>query len=110
VWYDCQEDRYVALCPECHRLITYDTLHKLYVEMVWGECCQGCRARLVFRLDPDVIGKALTCWYRTGKFPQSPSWLEGLPHYACFRWAAEIQAGLDAATAPAMNVPAAAAA
>jgi hypothetical protein len=85
-------------------LIAYGTLQELYCEMIWGECCQGCRARLAFMLNPGLIGKALTCWYTTGRYPQSPSWLESLPHYACSQWSAEIEAGLAAATAPAMHI------
>ena len=41
VWHDIREDQLVVLCPECHELITCDTLGIVYREMVWSEpkCC-----------------------------------------------------------------------
>jgi hypothetical protein len=81
VWYDRQEDQYLVLCPECHELITCDTLGILYHEMVWNEkmCCQGCRAKTCFERDPRLIGVFLDFWYRTRNSPASPSWLEAIP-------------------------------
>jgi hypothetical protein len=107
-WYDAKEDRYVALCPACHRLVTYPALHSLYLAMVWRERlrCQGCRAKISFERNPGVIGTVLDFWHKSGTFPQSPSWVEAIPHHLCNIWAEEIQAGLAAATAPLMYVPA----
>jgi len=101
-WYDCQEDRYVILCPECHRLIAYDAPDVLYLEIVWSErqCCRGCRAKISFQYDPGLIGTVLDFWHRTGSFPQSPSWVEAVPRQQCTMWGEEILAGLEAATAP----------
>jgi len=106
VWYDKREDKYVALCPECHRLITYDTLHIVYLEMVQSErqCCQGCRARISFEYDPGLVWMFLDFWSRTGAFPQSPSWLEAIPQHQSNVWAKEIKAGQEAAMAPLMEI------
>ena len=108
-WYDCQADQYVVLCPECHMLIAYDTPEELYQEMVWREqqACQGCRARTLFACHPCIVGEVLEVWRQTRTFPQSPSWLEAIPAYQCTMWAGEIEAGLQAATAPAFGVLAA---
>jgi hypothetical protein len=106
-WYDCQADQYVVLCPECHMLIAYDTPEDLYGEMVWREqqCCQGCRARALFTCNPHLVGEVLEVWLQTHTFPQSPSWVEAIPRYQCTMWAGEIEAGLEAATAPMFGLP-----
>jgi hypothetical protein len=106
-WHDRQEDVYLVLCPECHRLIVYGTPDALYLAMVWCErqCCRGCRARISFEHNPNLIGKVLDHWLKTGSFPQSPSWVEALPWPQCMIWAKEIQIGLEVATAPIMYAP-----
>ena len=98
VWYDCQEDQYLVLCPACHELITCDTLGIVYHEMVWSKrkCCQGCRAKITFQQDPGLIGLFLDYWYRTGNFPESASWLEAVPPEQFNLWAKEIRAALEA--------------
>jgi hypothetical protein len=65
--------------------------------MVWGDrqCCQGCRARNTFEKDPGLIGMLLDFWYRMGKFPESDSWLEGVPHAQLNLRGKEIRAGLN---------------
>jgi hypothetical protein len=106
VWRDRQEKKYVTLCSECHRLITYETLDALYIGMMGdGQGrCQGCQARRSFERNPALIGTVLDFWYRTGAFPQSPSWVEAISPYQCNVRAKEIRAGLVAATAPIMYV------
>jgi len=101
-WYDRQEDRYLVLCPACHRLVAYDAQDTLYLEMVWSEhrCCQGCRARISFADNPGLVGAVLDVWRTTGKYPQSPSWVEAIPWYQYMARGKEIEAGLEAATAP----------
>ena len=81
VWYDIQKGQYRDLCPQCHCLIIYDTVGVLYREMVLSErrCCQGCRAKISFEKNPLLIGVVLDFWCRTGKFPESGSWLEAVP-------------------------------
>ena len=98
VWYDSQEDQYLALCPACHELITCDTPDHVYYELVWSrhKCCQGCRARLSFQQDPGLIGIFLDYWYRKGNFPESTSWLEAIPPEQFNLWAREIRAALEA--------------
>jgi len=98
VWHDSQEDRYVVLCPKCHRLITFETLGMVYHEMVLSErkCCQGCRAKFSFEEDPGLIGKFLDFWYRTGNFPESSSWLEAIPAQQFNLWGKAIRAALEA--------------
>lgn len=102
LWCDRQENKYLVACPKCHRLINYDSLHALYLAMVDSErkCCQGCRAKVSFEHNPGLIGLYLDFWFRTGAWPQSPSWLEAIPPSRYNLWAKEIQAGLEAATAP----------
>jgi len=80
VWYDSQEDQYLALCPECHELINCNTLGIVYREMVLGErkCCQGCRAKASFEQAPGLIGAFLDFWQRTGNLPESASWLDAI--------------------------------
>jgi len=99
VWYDCQENKYWVVCPKCHALIIYPSLDSLYHEMVWGDrqCCQGCRARITFEKEPGLIGMFLDFWYRTGKFPESDSWLEAVPQPQLNLWGKEIRAALNAA-------------
>ena len=101
-WYDCQEEEYVAICPECRRLISFDTLDALCLAMAWSErqACQGCRAKITFKQNPGLIGVTLDFWYRKGAFPQSPSWEEAIPQHQWKVWAEQIQAGLKASTAP----------
>jgi len=98
VWYDSQEDRYVALCPECHELITCDTLGIVYQEMVWSKRkgCQGCRAKISFQQDPALIGLFLDYWHRTGNFPESMSWIEAIPPEQFNLWAKAIRDALEA--------------
>ena len=100
-WYDRREDRYVSRCPRCRARIVYRTLPDLYKEMVWSDyrCCQGCRAKSSFESDPRMIGVILDAWYRTGEYPQSPSWVQGIPNHQHTMWAEEILTGLEAATA-----------
>ena len=80
-WYDREEDRYLVVCPACHRLIAYEAQDTLYVEMVWSEhrCCQGCRARISFVDNPGLVGAVLEVWRSTGTYPQSASWVEAIP-------------------------------
>jgi hypothetical protein len=89
VWYDTREDLYRVLCPQCHCLITYDTTGILYREMVLSErqCCQGCRAKISFEKNPLLIGVFLDFWCRTGKFPESDSWIEAVPQKQFNLWA-----------------------
>jgi len=98
VWYDNIDHQYLALCPKCHELITYDTLNSLNHELVSSDskCCQGCRAKITFERNPGAIWIFLDFWYRTGNFPQSSSWLEAIPHPLFNLWAKEIRAGLEA--------------
>ena len=105
-WYDCRQDRYLVLCPACHRLIAYHGLDALYLAMVWSERqrCQGCRAKISFERNPGLIGAFLGFWYGRGAFPQSPSWVEAIPQHECSMWAKEIRAGLEAATAPTISL------
>ncbi len=81
VWYDTQGDRYRVLCPQCHCLVTCDTIEIVYREMVLGErkCCQGCRAKIAFEKSPRLAGVFLDFWCRTGHFPESASWLAAVP-------------------------------
>ena len=101
-WYDREEDRYLVVCPACHRLIAYEAQDTLYVEMVWSEhrCCQGCRARISFVDNPGLVGAVLEVWRSTGTYPQSASWVEAIPWYQYMARGKEIEAGLEAATAP----------
>ncbi len=96
VWYDSREGKYVVVCPQCHHLIAHDSLEALYQEMVCRDpqCCQGCRARLTFEREPGLVGMFLDFWYRTGKFPDSDSWLEVIPHLQLSLWGKEIKAVL----------------
>jgi hypothetical protein len=96
VWYDSREEKYVVVCPKCHTLITYDSLDAIYHEMVCRDrqCCQGCRARITLEKDPGLTGLFLDFWYRTGKFPESDSWLEAIPQPQLNFWAKEIKAAL----------------
>ena len=105
-WHDRQEDRYLVVCPACHRLVTYDAQDTLYVEMVWSEqrCCQGCRARISFADNPALVGAVLEIWGSTGAYPQSPSWAEAVPWYQYMARSKEIEAALEAATAPAIGI------
>jgi len=104
-WYDREEDRYLVVCPACHRLIAYEAQDTLYVEMVWSEhrCCQGCRARISFADNPRLVGAVLDVWRATGTYPQSPSWVEPIPWYEYMVRGNEIEAGLEAATAPTIS-------
>ncbi len=99
VWYDRQKGQYVSLCPQCHEVVSYCTLNALYREMAEGDrqCCQGCRARITFEKDPGLIGMFLDFWSRTGKFPESNSWLEAVPQPHLNLWGKEIRAALNAA-------------
>lgn len=99
VGYDPQKDQHAVLCPECHEVILYRTIETLYREMVRSgrKCCQGCRARVTFMKDPGVIGMFLDFWHRTGKFPESDSWLEAVPQPQLNLWQKEIRAALSAA-------------
>jgi hypothetical protein len=81
VWYDSRGDQYKVLCPECHGMITCETLDVLYREMVWSErkCCQGCRAKISFEKNPRLIGIFLDFWHKNGNFPESENWLLAIP-------------------------------
>ena len=96
VWYDRDEDRFLAFCPRCRELIAYATLSALHHELVTGEkrCCQGCRARTSFEKNPGLIGSFLEFWRKTDSFPQSTSWLEGIPENMLTFWTREIRAAL----------------
>ena len=98
VWYDNEENQYLALCPACHELIACDTPGIVYHEMVWSKrkCCQGCRAKITFQQDPGLIGLFLDYWHRTGNFPESTSWLEAVPLEQFNLWAEAIRAALKA--------------
>ena len=98
VWYDSQDNRYLVVCPKCHALITCNSLDVLYHEVVGngGHCCQGCRARITFEKDPGLIGMFLDFWSRTGRFPESDSWLEAIPQLQLNLWAKEIRTYLEA--------------
>jgi hypothetical protein len=89
VWYDTGEDQYRVLCPQCHCLVTCETIEIVYREMVLSErkCCQGCRAKISFEKNPRVIGLFLDFWCRTGNFPESVSWLEAVPQKQFNLWA-----------------------
>ena len=89
VWYDTREDRYRVLCPQCHCLVTYETIEIVYREMVLSErkCCQGCRAKVSFEKNPRLVGVFLNFWCRTGNFPESASWLEAVPQKQFNLWA-----------------------
>ncbi len=104
-WYDRQEDCYLALCPSCHRLVAYEAEDTLYLELVWSEyrCCQGCRARMSFADNPGLVGAVLDVWCSTGAYPQSASWVEAIPWYEYMARGKEIEAALEAATAPAIG-------
>lgn len=107
-WYDRQEDRYLALCPLCHRLVVYEAVDTLYLELAWSEyrCCQGCRARMSFADNPGLVGAVLDVWRATGDYPQSASWVEAIPWYEYMARGKEIEAALEAATAPALKLEA----
>jgi hypothetical protein len=102
VWRDCQKHRYLALCPQCRRVIIYCAIPALYQDLVLSErqACQGCRAKITFERNPSMIGVFLHFWYTTATFPQSPSWLEAIPQCQCNIWLKEIKAGLKAGGAP----------
>jgi hypothetical protein len=89
VWYDTREDQFRVLCPRCHCLVTCDTIEIVYREMVLSErkCCQGCRAKISFEKNPLLIGVFLDFWCRTGKFPESDSWIEAVPQKQFNLWA-----------------------
>jgi hypothetical protein len=44
--------------------------------------------------NPGLIGVFLDFWYRTGTFPQSPSWLEAIPRQQFTLWDREIRSFL----------------
>ncbi len=81
VWYDTLEIRYKILCPQCHCLVTYETIKTVYREVVLSErkCCQGCRARISFEKNPRFVGLFLDFWCRTNHLPESASWLLRFP-------------------------------
>jgi hypothetical protein len=70
-------------------LITCDTIEIVSREMVLSErrCCQGCRAKISFEKNPLLIGVFLDFWCRTGKFPESESWLAVAPQKQFNLWA-----------------------
>ena len=76
---------------------TYDTLDSLYHEFISSDrkCCQGCRARISFIKNPELVGLFLDFWYRTGAFPQSTSWLEAIPQAQFILWAKAIRAAFQ---------------
>ena len=98
VWYDNEKELHIVLCPQCHEMISYPALNALYREMVWGDrqCCQGCRARITFEKDPGLIGLFLDFWHRTGKFPESDSWVEAVPQPQLILWGKDIRTALKA--------------
>ena len=89
LWYDTQEKQFLALCPQCKSLVHYRTAGVAYREMVLsaGKCCQGCRARSSFEKSPGLIGPFLDFWCRTGRLPESASWLEEIPRRGFNLWA-----------------------
>ena len=89
VWYDIREDQYRVLCPQCHCLVTCETIEIVYREMVMSErkCCQGCRAKISLGKNPRIIGVFLDFWCRTGNFPESSSWLAAIPEKQFNLWA-----------------------
>jgi hypothetical protein len=107
VWYDTQADTFVVICPVCRRLISYDSLQALWLAMVASErkCCQGCRARISLEHNPGLIGVYVDFWFRTRAWPQSPSWMEAIPAAHAGIWSEQLQAGLEAATAPLIQAP-----
>jgi hypothetical protein len=98
VWYDTQMGQYVALCPVCHQKVTYATAEALHRELKSGvnPGCQGCRAKRSFEQNPGLIGLFLDFWYRTGTFPQNPTWLEAIPSPQFNLWGREIRTYLEA--------------
>jgi len=97
VGHDLQAGQYFALCPQCRERITYDTFDSLYHELISSDrkCCQGCRARISFERNPELVGLFLDFWYRTGSFPQSTSWLEATPQAQFILWAKELRAAFQ---------------
>ena len=89
VWYDNREGQYRVLCPQCHCLVTCETIEIVYREMILSErkCCQGCRAKISFEKNPRLVGIFLDFWCRTGKFPESDRWLEAVPRKQFNLWA-----------------------
>jgi hypothetical protein len=104
-WHDHHEDRYLVLCPTFHSLVAYDEQLALYTEMVWSAygCCQGCRARASFEDNPGLVGAVLEVWRMTGAYPQSGSWVEVIPWHQYIVRGREIDAALQAATAPSIT-------
>ena len=102
VWYDTRKDQYLALCPVCRQQVTYATAEALHRELrgAMTAGCQGCRAKRSFEQNPGLIGVFLDFWYRTGTFPQSPSWLEAIPPSQFNLWGREIRAVLQPEQGP----------
>ena len=78
VWFDSQKNQFIVLCPQCRRLVTYQTFDIAYREMVLSERkrCQGCRAKISFEKAPRLIGVFFDFWRRTGDLPESAAWFE----------------------------------
>ncbi len=97
-WYDKVKNRFIAICPQCHGPISYDSLDILYRELDSSDakCCQGCRARTTFEGNPGLIGLFLDFWYRMDSFPQSSSWMEAIPRHLFNLWPRELKAALEA--------------
>lgn len=65
-------------CPHCGESILCQDLTEL--DQLRDEAaCEGCRARELFELNPEMIGFAVDMWARLDSWPQSSSWMEAIP-------------------------------
>jgi hypothetical protein len=75
---DPQTGEYRWRCPECGETIRLSSPTAVCLVQRAGRC-QGCRARVTFKQNPELVGFYLDFWARTNAWPQSDSWMDAMP-------------------------------
>jgi hypothetical protein len=74
---DVKTGEYIWRCPQCGEDLRFSSLLAVRMTEKAGGC-QGCLARSTFKRRPEVVPIILDFWIRTGRWPQSSTWMEAV--------------------------------
>lgn len=75
---DPRTGEFVWCCPLCGQPIRCQD--PLQVDRLEQEAaCESCRAKDLFRSNPEIIGFAVAMWARSNSWPPSSTWMEAIP-------------------------------
>jgi hypothetical protein len=75
---DPQTGDFLWRCPRCGESIRLRSQMEVYRAEQVG-ACEGCRAKVVFERNPELISLYIMLWARSDAWPQSVSWMEAIP-------------------------------